>query len=368
MSERLLVFVGCLNREAPYFQGARGKGIAVFAFDEANGEAVLLSETDDLDNPTFLSIDPARRTLYASSEVFNRKEGAVASYRFDPDSGRLDYLGMQPSRGSICAYNALSGDGRFLLLANYGMGEGGPDRSVVVFPIGEDGSLAPPIAGVRHEGTGPDAARQERPHPHCVRDIDGRGHLLVADLGIDRLVSYRLSTEGELTREGETALAPGAGPRHIAVRPGDASVFCVNELDSTVQSFRHGPDGALRSVSVRSAVPEGTAGNYCADLHLSPDGRFLYASNRGHDSIATFAVDPATAALESRGQVSSLGATPRSFCLTPSGRHLLVANQDSDEIVVFRRDARNGALEATGRRLAVGTPMCVRAIERPDRC
>lgn len=357
-----LLFVGCLNREAPYFQGARGKGIAVLSFDEETGAAELLSETDDLDNPTFLSLDASRGTLYANSEIFGHKEGTISAYRFDRQSGALTYLNKQASLGSITAYNAVAPDGRHLLVANYGMGDGGPDRSVVVFPIADDGSLGAPVSSVRHEGTGPDASRQERAHAHCVYPL-GDGDWLVADLGIDQLVSYRLDPDGKLTKAGETALAPGAGPRHIAVAGNGAAVFVINELASTVESFRRSADGTLTRVSSLPAVPVGTQGNHCADLHLSPDGRFLYASNRGHDSIAVFAVDQRTAEFTPAGHFPSGGATPRNFAITPSGRRVLVANQNSDSIVVFPRDAATGALGEAIATIKVGTPMCVRVLD-----
>ena len=151
MAKRFMIFTGCLNREAPYHQGARGRGVAVFSFDEESARLDLLSEHDDMDNPTFLSVAPDRQTLFASSEVFARKEGMVAAFRIGA-AGQLTYLNMQASRGSICAHNSVSSDGRFLLLANYGMGEGGPDQSIVAFPIGEDGTLDPAVSGLAHHG------------------------------------------------------------------------------------------------------------------------------------------------------------------------------------------------------------------------
>jgi 6-phosphogluconolactonase len=352
--------VGCLNREAPYFQGARGRGISIFAFDDDAGTARLLSETDDIDNPTYLSISPDGRALYAGSEVFNRKEGVVAAYRLDPTSGALTYLNMQPTLGSIAAYNAISADGRFLLLANYGMGEGGPDKSLVAFPILPDGGLGAPRGSVAFEGTGPDAARQERSHAHCVRPLGRNGDVVSCDLGTDRLAVHHVDAEGTFHPRSVTHLAPGAGPRHLVVSPDGSMLFAINELDSTVVSFLVSGAGALRWVSSLGAVPAGTRDNHCADLHLSPDGRFLYASNRGHDSIACFAVNAETAEMTLVAFTPSQGATPRSFCLSPSGRHVLVANQNSDEIVVFGRDAASGRPREITQRIPIGTPMCVR--------
>lgn len=349
MNSDMLLIVGCLNREAPYMPNADGNGIAVFAFDDATGQGALLSQTDDIDNPTYLSVSSDGGTLFATSEVFNRKEGLAVAYGLDRATGTLTYRNMQSTQGSIAAYNAVSADGRFLFVANYAMGRGGPDRSLVVLPILGDGSLGPAVVGVTHEGAGPDADRQERSHAHCVQQVGDV--LLVTDLGIDRVIAYRLEDDGGLERLGETVLAPGAGPRHITANADGTSVFVINELASTVQSFRHDGAGGLTPVTKRPAVPDGVSDSHCAALHLSPDGLFLYASNRGHDSIAIFAVDPVTADLTVQGHVPTGGTTPRSFAVSPSGRHLLSANQTADEIVVFRRDPDTGGLRETGTRL-----------------
>ncbi|WP_226781462.1 lactonase family protein [Oceaniglobus trochenteri] len=362
MSDALLLIAGCLNRDAPYLQGARGRGIAVFAFDDATGQGELLSETDDIDNPTYLGLSADGDSLFATSEVFNRRESTVSAYGLDRTSGRLTYRNMQPTLGSIAAHTTVAADGRHLLVANYAMGEGGPDKSVAVLPVLADGTLGTAVASVAHTGRGPNAQRQERPHAHCVKQAGDV--VLVADLGIDRVLAYRLARDGGLTRLGETPVAAGAGPRHVTASPDGALVFVVNELNSTVQSFRHDGAGGLTMVSTCPALPEGWRDSYCAAIHLSPDLRHLYVSNRGHDSLAIFAVDPATGGLTARGHVASGGATPRSFAITPSGRHVLVANQNSDEIVVFRRDGESGALQQTGGRLKVGTPMIVEVITR----
>lgn len=216
MQDACLVFVGSLNRKAPYFQGARGVGIGVYSFDEETLETRKLAETGDVDNPTFLSVTPGGSHVYANSEVFTWREGVVSAYRFDRQTGTLSYINKQPTLGSITAHNTVTRDGTKLLVANYGMGEGGPDRSLVVYGLRDDGGLTAPLSSVVHSGTGPDAARQERPHAHSVTETIAGGVTMVADLGIDRLVSYRIGPDGGLTRLAESALAPGAGPRHVA--------------------------------------------------------------------------------------------------------------------------------------------------------
>jgi len=359
-----LVFVGSLNREAPYFQGARGVGLSVWRFDEETLQAEKLAETDDVDNPTFLSVSDDGSRVYTNSEVFVWREGVVTAYGFDRGANTLSYINKQPSLGSITAHNFITRDGSKLLVANYGMGEGGPDQSVVAYGLRDDGSLTAPLAGVAHKGTGPNTARQERAHAHSVTEIAQGGIAVVADLGIDRLVSYRIGADGSLSRLAETALAPGAGPRHVALHPDGRFLFLMNELDSTVASLSlDAATGALTLVDTKPAVPaEARDHNHCADIQISPDGRFLYGSNRGHDSISVFAVDQQTGKLTSEGFTPCGGATPRNLCLTPSGRHLFSANQNADRISIFARDADTGRLTDTGKAIEVGTPMVIKMV------
>lgn len=364
MSE-LLVFVGSLNRETPYFQGARGKGLGVWSFDEDTLEIGMLAETDEVDNPTFLSVSPDGGRIYANSEIFTWREGTVTAYAYDRAASRIDYLNKQPTLGSVTAHNCLTRDGHHLLVSNYGMGSGGPDQSVVVFGTREDGRLSAALDSVRLEGTGPNAARQERAHAHSATESLSGNVVIVADLGIDALVTYRLLPDGRLDPLAETALKPGAGPRHIALHPGGKFVFVMNELDSTVVSLSlDAKTGGFTFIDAKPAVPaEARDHNHCADIQISPDGRFVYGSNRGHDSISIFAVDQETGRLTTVGFTPCGGSTPRNLCLTPSGQHLFCANQNADRIAIFARDTATGQLTDTGRAIEVGTPMCVRIVE-----
>lgn len=362
MGTKFLAFVGTLNREAPYFQGARGRGLVVYSFDEETLEAEELAAAPEIDNPTFLSVDASGTHVYAGSEIFPWKEGLVTAYRFDRENNLLDYINMQPSLGSITAHNMVSRDGSRLLVANYGMGNGGPDQSVVVFGIRPDGGLTSPLASVAQQGTGPDASRQERSHAHSVTELISGGMAVVADLGADTLTTYRLQADGALEQVAVSKTTPGAGPRHVALHPNGELIFLMNELDSTVSSFRLDPqNGTLTQLDAHAAVPaEARAGNHCADIQISPDGRFIYGSNRGHDSISAFAVDEATGKLRLVGFVPCGGATPRNLAITPSGRHLFSANQNADRISIFARNQQTGVLVDTGRTIDVGTPMCVK--------
>lgn len=359
MSQHIYLAVGSLNREAPYFQGARGEGLTIFSFDEGTLEWKRLAATSTIDNPTFLSVDAVSGVVYANSEVFGWHEGTVSAFRFSPETNALTYLNKQPTLGSIAAHNMVSRDRRFALVANYAMGGDGPDRSVAVFPILDNGGLGPAAASVRLDGRlGPVADRQERPHAHMVSEVPEGGSVLVADLGLDRVIEYRLSSDGQLVQTSSVALPAGAGPRHIAQHRNARYVYVSNELDATV-SFILRQAG---SMTVEQTLPTTRPGSesHGADIHLSPDGRFLYCSNRGEDSIAGFMVDQATGQLTLQDIVPSGGATPRNFALTPSGRHVLVANQNGDAIVIFRRDEETGALTDSGRRIEIGTPVCVR--------
>jgi 6-phosphogluconolactonase len=263
--------------------------------------------------------------------------------------------------GSITAHNAISRDGKRLFIVNYAVGEGGPDQSLAIYDIRADGSLSPAVASVAHRGKGPNASRQERAHAHSVTEV-ADNLVVVADLGLDQLVAYRISADGTPVRLAVSHTAPGAGPRHLAIHPNGRFVFVMNELDSTVSAHALDPDtGTLTLIQALPAVPAAAReSNHCSDIQISPDGRFLYGANRGHDSIAVFSVDAETGHLTALGHAPCGGATPRNLALTPSGRHLLAANQNADRVTILRRDGATGLLEDTGASIAIGTPMCLK--------
>lgn len=362
MAKELLLFIGTLNREAPYFQGARGDGLHVLAFDEDALSFRKLAHYPQVENPTYLSVTGDGRHIYANSEVADWREGLVTAFAFDPATGRLDYLNTQPTLGSITAHNMISRDGKRLFVANYTMGAGGPDQSLAIFDIRPDGSLSPACASVAHHGTGPDPERQERAHAHSATEVIAGNMVIVADLGTDELITYRIQADGRPQRIASARTAPGAGPRHLALHPGGTLVFAINELNSTITSHRFDPaSGGLTALDSCDALPaDARAGNHCSDLQISPDGRFLYGGNRGHDSISILETDQESGKLRLLGSQPCGGQTPRNLALTPSGRHLLVANQNSDRVTILARDAESGGLTDTGRSLAIGTPMCLK--------
>ena len=363
---RTLAFVGTLTRPTPYFPGARGDGISVLRFDPESGELTPLSRTVGIDNPSYLTLDAAGRTLYATSEVYGWHEGTVTAYRIEPSSGTLTYINKQPTLGSISAHVSLDRTGRWLLVANYRMGEDGarPPQALVVYPIAADGGIGAPVAHVGHTGHGPNPARQEGPHPHCALASPDNHHILVSDLGLDRIMvnAFNAGT-GQLARGARpfVRLTPGSGPRHLVFHPSGRCVYVINELESSVTALAwDAASGALEPFQTVSTLPRDWAGeSTCSDVRISPDARFLYGANRGHDSIAIFAIEAGTCLLDPVGHSPCLGATPRQFSLDPAGRFLLVANQNSDTVAVLARDATTGRLSDSGHRAGIGTPMCV---------
>lgn len=368
MNARTLMIVGCSNRDLPYFgKPAQGKGIAVLEFDEATGDMTLLSEKPGVDNPHFLEVDEDKLRVYAVSEVWGWNEGVVTAYELDPVKGKLSYINNQPSLGSITCYASLDNTRNHLLVANYAWCEdpddSRPDQVVVSYPVRADGGLAAPVSSFAHPGSGPHS-RQERSHAHFIRVTPDNRFAVVADLGLDKLVVYRFDeTTGEISPSGTEpfALPPGSGPRHFVFHPSGKFAYVVNELNSTVVALAFdSAKGSFSQLQVLSALPADFGGeSYSADLHASPDGRFLYSSNRGHDSLSIYAVDERSGHLAALGHQPTMGQKPRNFGFDPSGKWIVVANQDGDSLVVLRVDAQTGLLSDTGKRISIGTPMCV---------
>jgi 6-phosphogluconolactonase len=241
--------------------------------------------------------------------------------------------------------------------------EEGPNQAVAVYPIRGDGGLAPPVATVAYGGQGPNAARQERPHAHCVLPSPDNRFAVIADLGLDALLVYKFGDEGKLSKEpvSRSALPPGSGPRHFLFHPSGNLAVVICELDSTITSLRyHSSEGRFDIIDTASAVPAGIGENHCSGIQLHPSGRFVYGANRGHNSVIIFGLDHESGRLSHLGHQTCGGVTPRDMAIDPSGRFLLVANQNSDRISVFAIDQDSGAIRPTGRDIEVGTPMCIK--------
>lgn len=341
------------------YTGATSRGIYRFTLDTdtgAPGAPVLVAETT---NPSFLALHPNGRVLYAVNEVDEVggvAGGRVSAFAIDARSGQLTLLNQQASEGAAPCHLVVDRGGRHVLVANYNGG------NVAVLPILADGRLGTATHVTRHAGSGPNAARQQRPHAHGVH-FDPTERIVVApDLGADRVFVHRYDPEaGTLTEVGAGRGAAGAGPRHAAFGAGGRVLYAINELTSTISVFDvDAAAGRLTLAQDVTTLPvPATVANTTAELVVSPDGRHLYGSNRGHDSVAVFEIDGATGRLTPRGHVAAGGKTPRHFAIDPTGRWMLVAHQGDDSIAVFRLDAQTGVPVATAHRIHVGRPVCL---------
>mgnify|MGYP001827713153 FL=1 len=308
-----------------------------------------------IDSPSFVCVAPDGRSLYAASEVPERPEGVIGAYAVSPDDGYLEPLGFQRMGGAWASYLTMDPQGRALLLADYGRGR------VALMTVRSDRSLGPVASAHQLAGTGPNAARQDGPHTHCiVVSPDGR-YAFAADLGADRVFGYRLDIDGPgLIPHRELELPAGSGPRHLVFAPAGHHAYLVGELDSTLTVLAYDAgSGRLGIVETHPLLPADFAGDsLAADVQVHPSGRFLYASNRGHDSIAIFAIGSA-GRLEVLGHRASEGRTPRNLAISPDGRYLLVGNQDSDIIVTMPIDADTGLLGETVSAIETPTPACL---------
>jgi 6-phosphogluconolactonase len=352
-----------------YTKGA-SKGIYAFRFQPSTGQAVPAGLAAEAINPSFLVVHPNGRFLYAANEVSNYdgKNGYVSAFSIDFKTGQLTFLNKVSSGGSDPCHITIDKSGKWLMVANYTSG------SVSVLQIESDGKLGKTTARVQHStssrlpvqwpGAGPNPQRQEGPHAHSVNLSPDNRFLFVSDLGLDMVMVYRFDPDAgtlKLNDPPSPILKPGTGPRHLAFHPNGRWVYLINELNSTVTALTFDPGrGMLNPFEIVSTLPPDFAGfNTTAEIAVSPDGRFVYGSNRGHNSIAFFAVTGNEGMLEYHGWFSTAGKTPRHFALDPSGNYLFAANQDSDDVVMFRIDRKTGELAYTETVLRVPMPVCV---------
>jgi 6-phosphogluconolactonase len=366
--DKYLLFVGTYTQK-------ESKGIYAYRFDAASSELTPLGVAAETVSPSFLAIDPSHRFLFAVNEVQKYKgadSGAVSAFAINRQTGKLSLLNEVASRGADPCYIALDKTGKYLLVANYTGG------NVAVFPIHADGRLGESSAVLQDMGTlGPVKDRQDAPHSHWIEASAHNRFVYVSDLGLDRVLIYRFdATNGTLTK-GEAAaaksgspnasdffsatLAPGTGPRHAAFSGDGNFMYVLGELDSTVTVFANDARETFRSVQRISALPAGFSGhNDAAEIAIHPNGKYLYTSNRGHDSIALFSIDSRTGTLTLVDHFPTQGKAPRNFEIDPTGKFLFVANQETNNIVVFRIDPDTGRLTPTGQTLHVPSPVCIK--------
>jgi 6-phosphogluconolactonase len=345
---------------------SKSKGIYAYRFDSDTGQATPLGLVAETTNPSFVALHPGGQYLYAVNELQNYKgsnSGGVSAFSIDHATGKLTFLNEVASRGADPCYIIVDKAGKFVLVANYTGG------SIAVFPILGDGKLGDASEFVQHTGHGPNEKRQEKAHAHSI-DLSLDNHFaFVDDLGLDQLLVYKYDvTKGTLAPNDSpfVKLDPGAGPRHFVLHPSGKFAYVVAEMQSTVTALSVDPRiGTVQRMQTVSTLPKEFSGeNDDAEIQIHPSGKFIYASNRGHDSIAVFSIDPLKGTVTPVENISTGGKTPRSFEIDPTGKFILAQNQKSDSIVIFRIDQKTGRLSATGQKLDVPSPVCVKFLEQ----
>jgi 6-phosphogluconolactonase len=342
------------------YTGGKSEGIYVYKFNSEDGSYKEVSHVKT-SNPSYVAVSPDEKYVYAVHEnASSGMGGEISAFSFDKEKGTLTLLNQQPTQGDHPCYVEVDQTGKWVFAGNYSSG------SLSVLPVNADGSLDTATMHITHEGSGPNKDRQEKPHVHCTKISPDNKWLYVPDLGTDKVMIYAFDKiNGKLTpgRQPFAKSQPGAGPRHITFHPNGKYAYLIEELTGHVVVYQY-QNGRLKFVQRTSSLPRGQKGYAgSADIHVSPDGKFLYATNRGDfNNLAIFKLDNENGKVSISGFQSTLGKTPRNFNFDPSGNYLLAANQDSDEIVIFQRNKSTGLLTDTKQRIEVGKPVCLKWI------
>ena len=359
LPETYTVYVGT-------YTGQDSKGIYVCRFNSRTGEITEAEVAAEVKNPSFLAIHPNRRFLYAvteSGDFDGKNTGAVSAFSIDPESKKLTLLNHQPSEGAGPCYLVVDAKGKNVLVANYGGG------SIACLPVGKDGRLGKASSAIQHKGSSVNPSRQEGPHAHSINLDPANRYAFAADLGLDKILIYRFDGErGRLEPNDPPSVSvdPGAGPRHFAFHPSGSYAYVINEIGNTVTAFAYdSAHGVLKPLqTISNLPPDFKEVSYTAEVVVHPSGKFLYGSNRGHDSIAVFEIDQKTGKLKFVKTVPTGGKTPRNFYVDPRGQYLLAENMDSGNVAILKIDQKSGDLSPTGHELRVPSPCCIRMM--PD--
>jgi 6-phosphogluconolactonase len=350
-----------------YTGGERGRGIYLMELDVLAGKLGAPRLAAASPDPSFLAIHPSREFLYAVNEsgaIQGRRDGGVSAFAIDQTTGTLELLNQQLPAGSGPCHLVVDRQGQNVLVANYGSG------SVGCLPIERDGRLRAATSIIQHKGQGADPGRQTGPHAHSINLDAANRYAVAADLGLDRVFIYAFNpAKGQLTPHEPpfARVSPASGPRHFAFHPEGRFGYLINEMANTVTAFAYDADaGTLNEMQTISTLPADFKGkSYTAEVQVHPTGKFLYGSNRGHDSIAIFAIDPTSGKLTLAGIEPTQGKNPRNFAIDPTGALLFAENMDSNSIVVFRIDPQAGTLKPTGQTVKVSKPVCIKMMPRP---
>ncbi len=346
------------------YTSGKSEGIYVYDFNTETGDSKKRSSLQT-PNPSYLAVSPDQKIVYAVSETDEAKRegtgGAVSAFSFNPLNGSLSLINQQFSQGRNPCYVSVDKTGKWVFAANYSSG------SAVLFPVRSDGGLENAKQVLQDNGAGPNKDRQEAPHLHSTILSPDDKFLFTPDLGIDKVMIYRFDKKSGTLNPAAIPFAastPGSGPRHFDFHPNNKFAYLIEEMSGTVAAFKY-KKGKLTPIQRTSTLPtdfKGVIGS--ADIHVSPDGKFLYASNRGEsNTIAIFSIDSNTGKLTAIGHQSTMGKTPRNFNFDPGGNFLLVANQNTDNIVIFKIDRKTGLLTDTGKRIKVPNPVCIKWIQ-----
>jgi len=354
-AQNFYLFVGTYTNKG-------SKGIYVYRFNSANGTAELVSNTDSAANPSYLAVAPDEKYVYAVNETHGENGGNVSAYTFDKNTGKLNFINQQSTGGDDPCYVTVSKNSKWVIVANYSGG------SAAAFAANADGSLQPRSQLLQDSGIGANAKRQEKPHVHSTVFSPAQDYLFTPDLGLDKVMVYKFNPASQkpLTPAASpyVSVAAGNGPRHFTFHPNQKFAYLIQELSGTVGvfSYNKGKLTLLQNIATHPADFKGDIGS--ADIHVSPDGKFLYASNRGDENTITiFSINPAAGRLTLKGYQSVMGKTPRNFIIDPTGNYLLAANQNTDNIVIFKRNKQTGLLTPTGKQIEVSMPVCLQMIK-----
>jgi 6-phosphogluconolactonase len=356
-AETMSVYIGS-------YADAKDPGIHHFRLDLSTGALTAAGGTPGVANPSFVAISPDKKYLYAIGEsaLKGKKGGAVASFSIDEKSGALTQLSEQSSVGNGPCFITADKTGKCVLVANYGGG------SVASLPVSSDGKLSEAATFIQHTGSSVNKGRQGEPHAHSINVSPDNRFAFAADLGLDKILIYKLDPEKGTLTPNEPAFAeipPGSGPRHFAFHPSGKFAYVCGEMTSTVHAMTYDADkGALKVIQTLSTLPNEVKGNSTAETQVHPSGKFVYVSNRGHNSVAVFQVDEATGKLAAAGHAPTGGKTPRNFGIDPTGKFLIAANQDSNNVVVFKIDPKTGMPVPAGIEVSVPKPVCVKFLAR----
>lgn len=336
------------------------EGIYVYRFNTLSGEFSPVSIAKNISNPGFLAISPDHQGVYSTG---GRNGDSVYAFYFERMNGKLHLLYGQTSEGTGAAHLEVDKTGKWLIVGNYA------SPSLSILPIQKNGLLDKAVQTIVHTGSSINPERQDKPHIHSINIAPNNKEVFVPDLGTDKIMTYRLDATAGTLSPGTTpftAVAPGSGPRHFTFSPDGKFAYVIQEMESMITGFQY-KNGALTAFqTINTLPPDYTGRKWSADIHISPDGKFLYGSNRGHESLVIFSIDKKTGSLKLVGHQSVHGKTPRNFAIDPTGNFILVANQDSDNITLFKRNKKTGLLSLIDKQIMVSMPVCLKFIPVPE--